>query len=103
MLQYGKSVSGLFKDASKHQHEIKFLKLILNYGANIYLCPDLHAKGIVTPLGIITGGTNYTHSGLYLQSQNSNYFAYNHPDFKTNRRQLLSKFNSIIPTKALEI
>ena len=29
----------------------------LGVGANIYLRPGLHAKGIVTPLGVVTGTT----------------------------------------------
>lgn len=103
VLKYGKSLSsGLIKKASIFKHEIKFLKNIFNFGAKIYLCPDLHAKGVVTPLGIITGGTNITHSGLYFQSQNSNYFSYNHPDYESNRIQLMAKFTGTNPIKSTE-
>ena len=102
VLQYGRSISGLRKDKDNFKHEIQFLIQILKIGANIYLCPDLHAKGLVTPFGIITGGTNFTYSGLYLQSQNSNYFAYNHPDYKSNRIQLFAKFAGVDPIKSTE-
>jgi hypothetical protein len=97
VLQFGKSPSGLSKDVNKFDHERRFLREAMNFGAKVYLCSDLHAKGIVSPLAIITGGTNYTHSGLYLQSQNSNYFAFDHPDYSANRIQLLAKFSGIEP------
>jgi len=100
VLQYGKSISGLYKDRSKFQHEVSFLKSIFKMGALIYMCPDLHAKGLVTPFGIITGGTNFTYSGLFLQSQNSNYFPHNHPDYESNRIQLISKFSDVSPASS---
>ena len=104
VLQYGKSSSsGLYKDAASYKHESNFLKNILNYNANVYFCSDLHAKGIVTPLGIITGGTNITHSGLYLQSQNSNYFSFDHPEYESNRIQLMAKFSGIDPVKNIDV
>ena len=56
---------------------------------------DLHAKGVVTPLGIITGSTNITHSGLYAQSQNANYFAHGNADYAGNRTQLLGRYESL--------
>ena len=102
VLKYGESFSGLTKDINKFGHERLLLREALKFGANVYLCPDLHAKGIVSPLAIITGGTNYTHSGLYLQSQNSNYFAFDHPDYATNRIQLLFKFSGVEPVKGYE-
>jgi len=76
VLKYGRSISGLTKNKQKYKHEIRFLAQIFESGAFVYLCPDLHAKGLITPFGIITGTTNFTHSGLYLQSQNSNYFPF---------------------------
>ena len=36
VLQYGKSSSGLQKEASKHKHENYFLKEILLYGTRVY-------------------------------------------------------------------
>lgn len=56
--------------------------------------PGLHAKGVVTPLGVITGSTNVTRSGLYAQAQNSNYFAHDHPGYSGNRTQLLHVFRN---------
>jgi hypothetical protein len=61
----------------------------------------LHAKGVVTPLGIITGSTNLTTSGLFAQSQNANYFAHDHADYAANRVQLLSRYAGINPATAV--
>ena len=100
VLQFGKSISGLIKLRSSFKHEVAFLKNIFIFGALVYFCPDLHAKGLVTPFGIITGGTNFTFSGLYLQSQNSNYFSFNHQEYKSNRIQLISKIKNIKPVSS---
>ena len=98
VLQYGKSPSGLTKDAAKFHHERAFLRQLIGVdGVNVYMMPDLHAKGIVTPLGIITGSTNITKSGMYAQSQNANFFAWNHADYAGNREQLLGRFGSATP------
>lgn len=78
------------KSPAAFEHERRWLRQALNDGAEVYLVPNLHAKGIVTPLGIVTGSTNLTHSGMYVQSQNANYFAYNHSDYPGNRQQLLA-------------
>ncbi|BBM87119.1 hypothetical protein [Candidatus Uabimicrobium amorphum] len=91
ILKYGFSKKGLSKDKEKYWHERTFLKKSLRYQASIYECPELHAKGVVTPLAIITGTTNYTHSGLYRQSQNANYFAFDHPEYNGNKIQLVAK------------
>ncbi len=65
-------------------------------------CPGfLHAKGVVTPLGIITGSTNITHSGLYAQSQNANYFAYGNADYAGNRTQLLGRYEGLAPVQRI--
>jgi len=61
----------------------------------VFLVPDLHAKGVVTPLGIVTGSTNITHSGLYAQSQNANYFAHGNADYAGNRTQLLGRYEGL--------
>ena len=91
VLKFGQStVSGLQKDLTKFNHERALLKRLLAMGAGIYLCPNLHAKGIITQLGVITGSTNYTNSGLHLQMQNANYFPYDHPDYASNRETLLA-------------
>ena len=90
VLRYGESLCGLRKDSESFGHERHFLRRCFDDGIRVHLVPSLHAKGIVTPFGIITGGTNYTRSGLYLQAQNSNYFPYNHSDYAGNRSQLLS-------------
>jgi hypothetical protein len=55
----------------------------------------------VTPLGIITGSTNLTNSGLFAQSQNANYFAHDHADYATNRVQLLSRYAGIAKATAI--
>jgi hypothetical protein len=90
VLKYGHSATGLNKDPQQFSHERVLLRSLIQNGAEIYLCPSLHAKGIVTKLGVITGTTNYTHSGLHLQMQNANYFAFDHIDYAKNRTQLLA-------------
>jgi hypothetical protein len=92
VLKYGQSPSGLTKDPNSHKQEQQLLRVLKTAGAKIFLCPDLHAKGIVTPLGVISGSTNYTNSGMHLQMQNANFFAYDHADFETNRRSLMLHF-----------
>lgn len=90
VLRYGESYCGLRKDPLLFPREIGVLRHLLAAGANVFLCPGLHAKGIVTPLGVVAGTTNYTHSGLHLQMQNAYYFPYNHQEFAKTRSQLLS-------------
>jgi phosphatidylserine/phosphatidylglycerophosphate/cardiolipin synthase-like enzyme len=90
VLKYGASFAGLTKDPQKFSNERAVLSALFKAGAQIFLCPNMHAKGIVTPLGVITGTTNYTHSGLHIQNQNVNYFAFDHPDYAKNRAQLLA-------------
>ncbi len=90
VLKYGESYSGLKKDRTSFSREYGFLQTLLDMGADVYLCPGLHAKGIVTPLGVVTGTTNYTHSGLHLQMQNAFYFPYNHQEFARTKVLLLS-------------
>jgi len=97
VLQYGQSSCGLTKRSQDFAHEVTLLKRCFAERIRIRLCPNLHAKGIVTPLGVITGGTNYTRSGLYLQSQNSNYFAHDHAEYASNRGQLLSYCDCVEP------
>ena len=90
VLAYGESIHGLRKDLEHFGYERAILRRLLAAGAEIYLCPGLHAKGIVTSLGLITGSTNYTHRGLHLQMQNANYFPHDHPDYASNRHTLMS-------------
>lgn len=97
VLAYGASPSGLNKNPSDYPGELRLLDTLLAEGVLIYLVPDLHAKGIVTPLGVITGSTNVTHSGLYAQAQNANYFAHDHQDYAANRIQLLNRFRGVVP------
>ena len=98
VLQYGRSPSGLSKNPAKFYHERQFLKkLLLLSGVNVYLFNDLHAKGLVTPLGIITGSTNVTRSGMYAQSQNANLFQWDHPDYEGNKKQLFARFEPATP------
>lgn len=90
VLRYGESFCGLRKDPALFSREVFVLRSLLAVGANIFLCPGLHAKGIVTPLGVVTGTTNYTHSGLHLQMQNAYYFSFNNQEFSKTRAQLLA-------------
>ena len=90
VLRYGESYSGLRKDPCTFLREIEVLRGMISAGAQVYLCPSLHAKGIVTPLGAVTGTTNYTHSGIHLQMQNAYYFPANHEEFAKTRIQLLA-------------
>jgi hypothetical protein len=92
VLAYGAEFAGLVKDPRKYSHERAVLNSLLGAGAEVHLCPGLHAKGIVTPLGAITGTTNYTHSGLHLQRQNALYFAFNHAEYGATRQSLLANF-----------
>lgn len=89
------SRSGMRKSREEYSTEVRFLQGLLGGGVRVYLVPDLHAKGVVTPLGVITGSTNLTKSGLYAQVQNANYFAYDHADYAGNRTQLLHAFRSV--------
>lgn len=100
VLAYGSSVGGLSKSADKYQSEVRFLRALEHVGIRLYQVPGLHAKGVVTPLAIITGSTNLTHGGLYAQAQNANYFAHDHHDYPANRTQLLSCFRGLPPAKA---
>lgn len=101
VLAYGTNPCGIRKDPDKFSTERALLRELIRLGASVYMVPDLHAKGIVTPLGIVTGSTNITNSGLFAQSQNSNYFAHNHPDFFANRVQLLGQFRNVSPTPSI--
>ncbi len=99
VLQYGDnySASGLRKAWDSYAHERIFLNELRAHGAGIYLCANQHAKGIVTPLGCVTGSTNYTKSGMYLQSQNANYFPHSNPDYPSNCAQLLANIKDLDP------
>lgn len=101
VLAYGQSPGGLYKDKEKFGPECRLLRHALNLGVKIYLVPDLHAKGIVTPLAIITGSTNLTHSGLYAQFQNANYFSHDHPEYAGNSAHLMSLFQGITPAEMI--
>ena len=92
VLAYGHNPCGIVKEAAKFGGERRLLRQLVAVGAKIHLVPDLHAKGIVTPLAIVTGSTNLTNSGMFAQGQNANYFASTHPDFEANRIQLLAKY-----------
>lgn len=100
VLAYGTHTGGLFKEADKYPSEVRLLRALEREGVRLYQVPGLHAKGVVTPLAIITGSTNLTHGGLYAQAQNANYFAHTHPDYQANRTQLLSCFRSLSPATA---
>lgn len=97
VLAYGANFSGMTKKREAYRSEVDLLSRLLTIGVRIYQVPDLHAKGVVTPLGVITGSTNLTYSGVFLQGQNVNYFARTHPDFWANRVQLLNRFRTTRP------
>jgi hypothetical protein len=101
VLAYGVNSSGIVKAPEKFVSERSFLGKLIGLGAKVHLVSNLHAKGIVTPLAIITGSTNLTNSGLYAQGQNANYFAFSHPDFHANRVQLLAKFQHVLPAQSI--
>lgn len=101
VLQYGRSFGGIRKDRDKFRAETKLLERLLASGTKIYLVPNLHAKGVITPLGIITGSTNLTKSGIYVQGQNANYFAWNHPEHDSNRQQLLARYQYLDPVRSV--
>ena len=101
VLKYGASFAGLVKNSQQFARERAVLTALLQAGAQVFLCPNMHAKGIVTPLGVITGTTNYTHSGLHLQTQNVNYFPFDHPDFAKNRAQLYANLQPQFRVAAL--
>ena len=90
VLAYNEMFQGLRKEAAKFSHERAVLRGLLVAGAKVYLCHNLHAKGIVTDLGLITGSTNYTRSGVFLQMQNANYFAYDHSEYRSNKATLMA-------------
>ena len=94
VLQYGQSSAGLHKNPQGFSREREVLRSLADLGADVYLCPNLHAKGIITPLGVVTGTTNYTHSGMNLQMQNALYFPLNHSEYATTRDQLMMFFRA---------
>jgi hypothetical protein len=89
VLRYGVDQE-ISKPPAAFDYERRWLRQALDDGAEVYLVPNLHAKGIVTPFGIVTGSTNLTHSGVYVQSQNANYFSCAHLEYLGNRQQLLA-------------
>ena len=88
VLAYGFNPCGIHKDPNAHTRERQVLSRLLGLGATVHLVPDLHAKGVVTPLGLLTGSTNITRSGLFLQTQNALYFAHDHVEYPPNRQNL---------------
>jgi hypothetical protein len=101
VLAYGRNPSGLTKKPDEHRRERYVLRNLLSAGASVYLVPDLHAKGVITPLGLVTGSTNLTRSGLFLQAQNANYFPFDSADYHPNVTQLRSRFESLAPATAI--
>jgi hypothetical protein len=101
-LAYGETLGGLTKDpdSPSSRRERRFLTALIQAGVLVYLLRGLHAKGVVTPLAVITGSTNLTKGGLFGQMQNTNYFAHDHPDYGSNRRQLVAKFQGVTPETA---
>jgi hypothetical protein len=102
VLAYGENPCGMNKEVDRYVPERRLLRKLIALGAKVHLVRDLHAKGIVTPLAIITGSTNLTASGLFAQSQNANYFAHNHPDYAGNRLQLTATYESTPTVVALQ-
>jgi hypothetical protein len=101
VLAYGENTCGITKPPEKFGAERRLLRQLIKIGAKVHLVPNLHAKGIVTPLAIVTGSTNLTNSGLFAQAQNANYFSFGHPDFFANRVQLLARYQHVLPTDTI--
>jgi hypothetical protein len=101
VLAYGTNPCGIIKEPERFETERRLLGRLIQIGAAVHLVPDLHAKGIVTPLAIVTGSTNLTTSGLFAQAQNANYFSFSHADFFANRVQLLARYQHIPPTQVV--
>ncbi len=102
VLNYGQNPSGLEKPRQQFQTERLFLQRLLDTtSVRVFLVPDLHAKGVVTPLGITTGSTNITHSGLYAKSHSTNYFAHGSADYAGNRTQLLGRYEGLTPVERI--
>lgn len=97
VLQYGLWAREMVTERPRFSTEWELLRRVSKAGAQVYLVPSLHAKEFVTPLDVLTGSTNFTRSGLHLQSHNAHYFAWNHTVFDSNRRQLLASFQHLIP------
>lgn len=95
VLAYGQNTCGIDKRPEKFAAERRLLQFLVSEGAHVHLVPNLHAKGLVTPLGVITGSTNLTNSGLFAQAQNANYFPHNHADYLANKIQLTATFMTI--------
>jgi phosphatidylserine/phosphatidylglycerophosphate/cardiolipin synthase-like enzyme len=92
VLAYG--AAGLFKKSQEFRRERELLRALQQQGALVYLIPDLHAKGLVTPLAILTGSTNLTKAGLFAQSQNASFFSHDHLEYSGNRTTLLGKLQN---------
>jgi hypothetical protein len=55
VLAYGHNPCGINKEPDKFAAERRLLRQLIVLGVKVHLVPDLHAKGIVTPLAIVTG------------------------------------------------
>lgn len=91
VLKYGQSAN-LYKNGAQFEPEKALLRELAHAGSRIFFLNNLHGKGIVTPMGALTGSTNITNSGLYLQVQNANYFSYVDPNYAENAAQLRSTY-----------
>lgn len=91
VLKYNPSGS-ITKPREDFKPERKMLHQLRIKGANIFLVDDLHAKGIVTPLALVLGSTNYTYGGMHRQRQNASYYSVSNCDYGTHKRNLSIHF-----------
>jgi hypothetical protein len=88
---------GPMKSFDAFHRERRLLRQLLQAGAEVSLVSMLHAKGVVTPLGLVTGSTNVTMGGLYQQAQNARYLAHDQPEYAADRAVLLGRFEGYRP------
>ncbi|MHA1268926.1 MAG: phospholipase D-like domain-containing protein [Candidatus Helarchaeota archaeon] len=71
-------------DQKKNKIEAKFLKNLLDYGAEVYFHPDLHAKMICTNGYSITGSANFTYPGLFKHTENVHLHYLNSEEYESD-------------------
>jgi hypothetical protein len=91
VLPYDDSAS-LSKPRNNYKAERKILHGLREKGASVFLVDNLHAKGIISPLAVVSGSTNYTHGGMHYQLQNSIYFSNSSSEYASTKRQLETHF-----------
>ena len=87
-----KETGNLSKPRGKFGSERKILHELRERGATVILVENLHAKGIISPLAVVSGSTNYTHGGMHYQLQNSIYFSQSSDEYQSTVSQLQRHF-----------